>query len=757
MNHEAALAAPLELLDDAPFAFLSFWPDGEVLTANSTLLRWLSLARDEVEGKLRVHDLLAETSQTTFADALLRIHDDGRLEGIDLILRRRDGSHFPVLLSAATVAQEPVRFAWARACFADVTGRDHATGHMHRLLDAAPDATIVVNAAGRIEFVNREAERSFGYARVELVGQFVEVLVPERLRAAHAKHRSDFTRALRTRPMGVGLDLLGVRKDGSSFPIEISLSHLVLEDGVHVIAAIRDISERVAARHAVQLAADRLGDAIESIEEAFAVVDAQGLLTLHNQAFRALHEDVLAGPLVGRSIAELARDVAVAEGLDAAQQEAAGQQRMEMLALPSTVGRVDRRGRVYRVVTRRTREGGAVIMMSDRSDELQREEALSKASAAKTDFLSSVSHELRTPLNAVLGFAQLLRRDRKTPLTERQSGMIDHVLAGGEHLLRLIDDILDLTRIEAGRIPMSIEPIDVAVTVAQAVATLAPMAARAEIELVVDGSIAAVGPVMADRTRLAQILMNYGSNAIKYGRKGGRATFSASLQADERVRLSVLDDGLGIAEDQQDRLFQPFYRAGQETGPIEGTGIGLAITRRLVDTMGGSVGFRSRLGEGSEFWVELPSGGAVPRHVPGEGVAGRLSAATGPTRTLVYVEDQPANIAFMRELMADLGRIELWTAPTAEIGIELIRAHRPAVVILDINLPGMSGLEAVRLLKSWPETRDIPVIALSAAAMERDIRRGLEAGFYRYLTKPVQVDELIATLEQLLNGPPGPN
>jgi CheY-like chemotaxis protein/anti-sigma regulatory factor (Ser/Thr protein kinase) len=329
--------------------------------------------------------------------------------------------------------------------------------------------------------------------------------------------------------------------------------------------------------------------------------------------------------------------------------------------------------------------------------------------------------------------------------------MIDHVLSGGEHLLRLIDDILDLARIEAGRVPMSIEPIDVAATVAQAVATLAPMAARAEVELVVDASVAVVGPVMADRTRLAQILMNYGSNAIKYGRKGGRAIFTASVQANDRIRLAVLDDGLGIAEDQQDRLFQPFYRAGQETGPIEGTGIGLAITRRLVDTMGGSVGFRSRLGEGSEFWVELATGGPLASHTPGEGVTERLSAGTGPIRTLVYVEDQPANIAFMRELMADFGCIELWTAPTAEIGIELIRAHRPAVVILDINLPGMSGLEAVRLLKSWPETRDIPVIALSAAAMDRDIRRGLEAGFHRYLTKPVQVEELITTLEQLLN------
>jgi CheY-like chemotaxis protein len=243
--------------------------------------------------------------------------------------------------------------------------------------------------------------------------------------------------------------------------------------------------------------------------------------------------------------------------------------------------------------------------------------------------------------------------------------------------------------------------------------------------------------------------MNFGSNAIKYNRAGGHVTFLAS-RGDAGVRIAVVDDGLGIPEDKRARIFEPFHRAGQEAGPIEGTGIGLAISKRLAGLMKGSIGFQSETGKGSTFWVEIPfaAASAAPAAGPAVG-ASPLAAAVG-TRKVVYVEDNPSNIAFMRELMDDLQSIELITAPTAEIGLELVRAHQPALVILDINLPGMSGFDAVRHLKDWPETRDIPVIALSAAALPRDTERAREAGFHRYLTKPIKIDELTAVLEELL-------
>jgi signal transduction histidine kinase len=420
-------------------------------------------------------------------------------------------------------------------------------------------------------------------------------------------------------------------------------------------------------------------------------------------------------------------------------------------------------GRAWRIVERKTIEGGSLTTVWDVTDDVEYEEALRRAraqaeaaSSAKSEFLASMSHELRTPLNAILGFAQLLQRDKKTPLSERHLERIEHVLKGGEHLLRLIDDVLDLARIEAGRVLVSPEPVDVVDVLADVETTLGPMAARAGIDLVIAAVPRDFPHVVADRTRFRQILMNYGSNAIKYGRRGGTTTFRATIEHGF-VRVTVKDDGIGIAADKQEKMFQPFHRAGQETGPIEGTGIGLAITKQLAELMEGRVGFRSAEGAGSEFWIELPihrpsldARESERPHVPP--AESPLANGEGPRFVVVYVEDNPSNIAFMEDLLGDFGRVELVTAPTAEIGIEIVRARLPHAVIMDINLPGMSGLEATRRLREWPETQHIPIIALSAAATMRDAARVAQAGFHCFLTKPVKVDDLTKVLEDLFEG-----
>ena len=372
--------------------------------------------------------------------------------------------------------------------------------------------------------------------------------------------------------------------------------------------------------------------------------------------------------------------------------------------------------------------------------------ALAAANQAKTDFLAGMSHELRTPLNAVIGFSELMRMNTVAePLTHRQGQAVDHVLAQGRHLLSLIDEVLDLAQIESGKMSVSMERVDPLLVARQVCDTLKPDALAAGVTLHEPPATAGLG-VGADRTRLRQILLNLLSNAIKYNRPDG-AVLIEVRQAGDTVAIAVTDTGEGIPPERLAELFQPFNRLGREATEVPGTGIGLAVSRRLAETMNGRLEVFSREGEGCTFTLYLPVAKVSDTPVSASPLPSTgLPLIEGRAATLLYVEDNLSNIALMRHVIAALGTIQLHVAETGHEGLALARDLRPDVILLDINLPGLSGFELKAKLDADPLTQGLPVLALSASAMPQDIQRGREAGFRDYLTKPLEIGALARAL-----------
>lgn len=510
----------------------------------------------------------------------------------------------------------------------------------------------------------------------------------------------------------------------------------------------RDITAERAAVAAREAVAAEQRAMLENFPGYIAVVDGQDRYLHVNERLAGLMRRPVAG-IVGRPVTEVLGEPRWRKLRQTLAQTRRSGQVVSHTQYPSPDGRGVVDLEITHVAGPRPADGPAVVYAFgiDVTERKRAQAALidalaeaERANKAKSQFLSSMSHELRTPLNAVLGFGQLLAQQ---PLTPAQQHQVTEIVRGGRHLLGLINDLLDLGRIEAGELEMSCQAVDATAVIDECLGLMEPLAREHGVTLRHRADDASPGrpTVSADPKRLRQVLLNLLSNAVKYNHPGGHVIVDAQSRG-ERVELRVHDTGPGLSADQQQRLFRPFERLEARRGAVDGTGIGLALSRHLVEAMDGRIGIVSAPGQGSTFWVELPAGGE-PAAAPGAGPGAPEQVQTRRLRAL-YIEDNPVNLMLMAAMLED--ELELATESDPLRGLERVRALRPDLVLLDIQLPGIDGYEVLRRLRADEGTRAIPVVAVSANAMPGDVAAGHAAGFDAYLTKPVDLGRLLDTV-----------
>ncbi len=653
------------------------------------------------------------------------------------------------------------------------------------IFNSANFSSIAIDAKGVIQIFNVGAERMLGYTAAEVTNKIMVTDISEpkeliaRAKALSIELSTPITPGLEalvfkaSRGIEDIYELTFIRKDDSRFPAVVSVTALrdAQDEIIGFLLIGTDNTLRKQAEAEQRKLDQRLRDQqfytrslIESNIDALIATDPSGMISDVNKQMEAL-TGCTRDELIGAPFKNYFTDP---ERAEAGIKRVLAENRVTNYELTAHARDGKETVVSYNATTFHDRDRtlqGVFAAARDITERKLLDQALhetniklesaksiaEKANLAKSDFLSSMSHELRSPLNAILGFAQLIESG-SPPLTPRQKSNIDQILLAGWYLLDLINEILDLALIESGKLLLSLEPMSLNDVMSDCQAMIEPQAQKSGIELTFP-QFDYPYFVKADRTRVKQILINLLSNSIKYNRTGGTVMVNYSANTAERIRISITDTGEGLSVENLSNLFQPFNRLGRETGTEEGTGIGLVVSKRLVELMGGAIGAESTVGEGSVFWIELNRTNA-PQMVSADDqsiaiVPAKISADT-PLRTLLYVEDNPANLLLVENLLERRPDIHLLSAQDGFHGIEIARASLPDVILMDINLPGINGIHTLEILRKDPMTAHIPVIAISANAMPRDIVRGLEVGFFRYLTKPIKLNEFLDTLDAAL-------
>jgi PAS domain S-box-containing protein len=639
-------------------------------------------------------------------------------------------------------------------------------GRLRAVVDSALDAMIVADANSIILEWNRHAEIVFGWSAEEAIGtNLSETIIPPQHRETHRKGMERYL-ATGTGPiLNRRIEITALRRDGHEFPVELAVAPVRAGGQTLFTAFLRDITERKrsedrerelireqTARVEAEAAERRISEILESITGSFLAFDHEWRVTYANsraeELMRARREDLL-----GENLWDLypqLRDTAVYEAFQRAMSERVALD----LDHPSRL----RAGAWLHFHIAPT-SGGVAAYVRDVTEIKRAEEALraatkeaERANRTKSEFLSRMSHELRTPLNAILGFGQLLELDVEA---EEDQESVEQILKAGKHLLGLVDEVLDIARIEEGQMSISVEPVSVQSVLQASVDLVRLTAAKQGITLRAQDALASEHFVWADQKRLEQVLLNLLSNAIKYNRGEGTVTLSCEEVAESRLRIGVADTGYGIPAGKLERLFTPFDRLGAEQAEVEGTGLGLALSKGLVEAMGGKLGVESMEGEGSRFWVELP---LAPPPIMTEPAPARRPEVEAPGRSetgeithiVLFVEDNLANVRLMERIFRRRPQVRLLTAMQGSLGLELAREHLPDLILLDLNLPDLSGDKVLLQLRQDSTLREIPVVMISGDATPSQVQRMLDLGAQGYMTKPFDVQELLDLVDSSL-------